>query len=96
MNETCVKCGFDIPEPSELELKDLKQGFGRMTIEDLAASMYHTFHGECDCTRHPWNNDGTPWKRNSPEYDDLVVEGFRRAAIAAKKVLKDMQIGSWD
>ena len=83
-----------------IEKKDLERKFGALTQEDIAATLYNAFHGECICASHPfeWSDNGdfhgeVPWERMAYEEGDVVVQAFRLAAIAAYDALRSTGVG---
>lgn len=84
----------------EIEKADIERKFGVATVEEIAATLYNAFHGECECTAHPfhWDDAGDfhgycPWDEGKPNRDDKVVQGFRLAALAAYESLKGVGVG---
>jgi hypothetical protein len=71
---------------------DIEKKFGRSDIDTLAAAIYSTYHNECNCTAHPFD-EGLPWCKRASESGDVVVEAFRVAAIMASQIIKDYGIG---
>jgi hypothetical protein len=71
--------------------------FGKSLVEEAAAALYHSFHGTCECTAHPFfDSEGVelPWTRFCDD-DDSVVVAFREAALAAQKSLLRSGVGKY-
>jgi hypothetical protein len=84
----------------DIEQKDIQQGFGALSVEEIAATLYNAFHGHCECASHPftWDDSGdfhgtVPWGEGRREASDEVVQAFRYAAIAAREALKSTGVG---
>jgi hypothetical protein len=76
--EDC-ECQTGIP------LSDLERPFGKSTVEDVAFSLYRTFHKDYTAE--------SPWHRYGKENRDMVVDAFRRAAIDAVDSIRASRIG---